>query len=165
MAYRRAMGDENAVRTILKVTARIAALGAMTAIAACGTPEDTSSGSEPFASRYVPLPSEATLLSGATVLIGTGERLENADVLMRDGKITAVGEDLDAGDAEIVDASGRWVTPASSTFTRIWVSIRHPERHRTQTATRQRHRSPRTFGPSTASGHTIQVSSRRLLAV
>ena len=105
------MGDENAVRTILKVTARIAALGAMTAIVACGTPEDTSSGSEPFASRYVPLPSEATLLSGATVLTGTGERLENADVLMRDGKITAIGEDLDPGDAEIVDASGRWVTP------------------------------------------------------
>jgi imidazolonepropionase-like amidohydrolase len=53
----------------------------------------------------------ATLLQGATVLTGTGERLENADVLIAEGKILAVGEGLDADDANVVDASGKWVTP------------------------------------------------------
>ena len=68
-------------------------------------------GPAPFESRYEPLPSAATLITGATVLTGTGERLDNADVLIRDGKIAEVGTGLDAGDAEVVDASGKWVTP------------------------------------------------------
>ena len=64
-----------------------------------------------FASRYAGLDSTTTLLSGATVLTGTGERLENADVLMADGKIVEVGVGLAAEGAVVVDASGKWVTP------------------------------------------------------
>lgn len=64
-----------------------------------------------FASRYEPLAGEATLLTGATVLTGGGERLEAADVLFADGKIVAVGPDLDADGATVVDASGKWITP------------------------------------------------------
>ena len=64
-----------------------------------------------WASRYAPLPSVPTLLQGATVLTGTGERLENADVAMRDGKIVAVGAAIDAADMLVVDASGLWITP------------------------------------------------------
>jgi imidazolonepropionase-like amidohydrolase len=70
-----------------------------------------SDGPDPFGSLYTPLPSEAVLLSGATVLTGTGERLDDADVLMRDGKIVQVGANLDAGDAERFDATGLWITP------------------------------------------------------
>lgn len=66
---------------------------------------------QPFASRYAGLDSTTTLLTGATVLTGTGERLENADVLMADGKIVEVGTGLSAEGAEVVDASGKWVTP------------------------------------------------------
>lgn len=65
----------------------------------------------PFASRYQPLPSTPTLLTGATVLTGNGERLDDADVLMRDGRIATVGKGLDAGNATVIDASGRWITP------------------------------------------------------
>jgi imidazolonepropionase-like amidohydrolase len=50
-------------------------------------------------------------LRGATVLTGSGERLENADVAMQDGKIATVGQNLDAGDMIVVDASGMWITP------------------------------------------------------
>ena len=64
-----------------------------------------------FASRYQGLESETTLLSGATVLTGTGERLDNADVLMADGKIIAVGAGLSADGANVVDAAGKWITP------------------------------------------------------
>ncbi|MFW6198432.1 MAG: amidohydrolase family protein, partial [Acidobacteriota bacterium] len=37
--------------------------------------------------------------------------LEGADVLVRDGKIAAIGSGLEAGDAEVIDASGMHVTP------------------------------------------------------
>jgi imidazolonepropionase-like amidohydrolase len=66
---------------------------------------------EAFASRYEGLESGTTLLQGATVLTGTGERLDNADVLMADGKIVEVGIGLSADGADVVDASGKWVTP------------------------------------------------------
>lgn len=65
----------------------------------------------PYSSRYTPLNGEATLLTGATVLTGSGERLDDADVLFVDGKIVAVGSGLDAGDATVIDASGKWITP------------------------------------------------------
>jgi imidazolonepropionase-like amidohydrolase len=79
-------------------------------VAACeqGSGDDDA---KPYSSRYQPMAGGATLLTGATVLTGTGERLDGADVLISDGKIQAVGTNLDAGDATVVDASGRWVTP------------------------------------------------------
>ncbi len=86
-------------------------LSAVLLLAACAE-EDTSTGGEPpFASRYQPLPSAATILQGATVLTGTGERIDDADVVMADGKIVAVGTGLDAGDMTVVNASGKWITP------------------------------------------------------
>jgi len=46
------------------------------------------------------------------VLTGTGTRLENADVLIVDGKIQAVGTALEApANSKIVEAQGQWVTP------------------------------------------------------
>ncbi len=66
---------------------------------------------EPFASRYAAMPSQPLLLSGATILTGTGERLDDADLLLRDGRIAAIGRDLEARDAERIDAGGLWITP------------------------------------------------------
>jgi len=66
---------------------------------------------EAYASRYAGLESGSTILTGATVLTGTGERFDNADVLIADGKIVAVGVGLSADGADVVDASGKWVTP------------------------------------------------------
>lgn len=67
---------------------------------------------DPYPSTYRPIASAPVLLAGATVLTGTGARLDNADVLMRGGRIVAVGANLDApADAVRVDATGKWVTP------------------------------------------------------
>ena len=67
---------------------------------------------DPYPSTYRPIASPPVLIRGATVLTGTGTRLDGADVLMRDGKIVAVGADLDApADALRVDGRGKWVTP------------------------------------------------------
>ena len=66
----------------------------------------------PYPSTYRAAPSTPTLIRGATLLIGNGERLDDADVLMRDGKIAAVGKNLKApAGAIVVDGRGKWVTP------------------------------------------------------
>jgi imidazolonepropionase-like amidohydrolase len=67
---------------------------------------------EPFPSTYHALASPPVLIQGATVLTGTGERLENSDLLIVNGKISAVGRDLKPpADTRIINATGRWVTP------------------------------------------------------
>jgi imidazolonepropionase-like amidohydrolase len=67
---------------------------------------------DPYPSTYQRLAAPPVLISGATVLTGTGERLDGADVLMQDGRIVAVGTGLQAPEgATRVDGSGKWVTP------------------------------------------------------
>lgn len=49
------------------------------------------------------------LIAGGTVV--TTDRMERADVLVRDGRIAAVGPNLSRGAAPIIDAHGHWVMP------------------------------------------------------
>src|SRR5688572_21914610 len=66
----------------------------------------------PYSSTYLAGSAPAILIRNATVLTGTGARIDGGDVLMVDGRITSVGKGLDApGDAQVIDAAGRWVTP------------------------------------------------------
>ena len=52
------------------------------------------------------------LLRGGAVMTAAGPTLARADVLIRGDKIAAVGPDLEVPEsAEIIDASGRWITP------------------------------------------------------
>lgn len=56
--------------------------------------------------------STAIAIVGGTVYPASGERIEKATVLIRDGRIEAVGANVAVPpDAERVDAAGRWVTP------------------------------------------------------
>ena len=67
---------------------------------------------DPYPSTYRAVASPPVLIAGATVLTGSGERLDNADVLLVGGKVSAVGAALQApADAVRVDARGKWVTP------------------------------------------------------
>ncbi|HBN54649.1 MAG TPA: amidohydrolase, partial [Stenotrophomonas sp.] len=67
---------------------------------------------DPYPSTYRPVPSAPVLISHATVLDGTGRRLEDADVLLADGRVVAVGSALQApADAVRVGGRGKWVTP------------------------------------------------------
>jgi len=78
------------------------------------TPQATPAPSTPapYTSTYRALPSTTTLIRGATVLTGTGTRIDNGDVLIVDGKISAVGTQLSApAGAKVIEANGRWVTP------------------------------------------------------
>ena len=84
-------------------------------LTACDDAPQTSSGYEAppdaYTSRYAPLPADSVLIRGATVLTGTGERLDGADVLMTDGKIAEVGSGLEFEADLVIDAEGQWVTP------------------------------------------------------
>ena len=51
-------------------------------------------------------------ITGGTVYPVSGPKMENATVLIRDGRITAVGPAVTvSGDATRIDARGKWVTP------------------------------------------------------
>jgi imidazolonepropionase-like amidohydrolase len=72
----------------------------------------SATAADPYPSTYRPIASVPVLIHNATVLTGSGERLDGADVLMQDGKIAAVGKDLQApAGAQVVDGTGKWVTP------------------------------------------------------
>jgi imidazolonepropionase-like amidohydrolase len=57
--------------------------------------------------------SESTVLRGATIFDGNGNRLENGTILVHDGKIEAIGDaSLKVpNDANTIDLSGKFITP------------------------------------------------------
>lgn len=67
---------------------------------------------DPFPSTYRPLPSAPVAIVGATVFTGTGQRIDNGTVLLRDGKVERVEAGLAAPQGyQVVEARGRYVTP------------------------------------------------------
>jgi imidazolonepropionase-like amidohydrolase len=73
---------------------------------------DPLARADAFPSTYRPMPSRPTAVVGASVFTGTGALIENGVVLVKDGKVEAVGAGLavPAG-YDTVDAHGKWVTP------------------------------------------------------
>lgn len=65
----------------------------------------------PFPSTYKPADSGIILVTNVTLLDGIGGRMDGASVLIENGDIKAVGENLNAGDATVIDGSGKWLTP------------------------------------------------------
>src|ERR1044072_3428948 len=63
----------------------------------------------PYPSTYKAPQSPPTLIRGATVLTGTGTKLDDADVLVVDGRIAGVGSGLQGpAGARVRDGKGRW---------------------------------------------------------
>ena len=66
----------------------------------------------PFESSYEPLPSTNTIFRNANIYDGEGNEFSETDLLIKDGKIIAMGTDLPGSPEFIeVDASGKWITP------------------------------------------------------
>lgn len=99
--------------TTLSPLTGAALAGLVLMLAACGgEAPQAGQAAAPYASTYQPLPGQTTLIRNATVLTGTGEQIEQGDVLLQDGKIAAVGADLATPNgATVIDAAGKWVTP------------------------------------------------------
>ena len=65
-----------------------------------------------FVSTYQPLDNKEFVITNATILDGTGKRLEKANVWVKENKIQEVSVNLivPAG-IEKIDAKGKWITP------------------------------------------------------
>ena len=66
---------------------------------------------EAYPSTYSPLPSSPMLITHATILTGTGKRLDDASLLITGGKIVFVGQGEVPEGVSTINANGRWVTP------------------------------------------------------
>lgn len=94
------------------VVAALAAALMIAAAAPCAAGRDVPAATQAYPSTYEPIASPPVLIQGATVLTGTGTRLDNADVLLSDGRVSTVGHGLQAPEgATRVDGQGKWVTP------------------------------------------------------
>ncbi|MEK0430199.1 MAG: hypothetical protein RL139_3, partial [Gemmatimonadota bacterium] len=67
---------------------------------------------DPFPSTYVPFPSRPTVIRNVNIYTAAGPLIRNGAVLMRDGKIAAVGATVDVpAGAVVIDGAGKFVTP------------------------------------------------------
>ena len=73
--------------------------------------KSTSFDRDPFESNYKPLASERTLIKSVNLYDGLGNEFSNFDVLFDNGIIEEIGKDIVDGDAMIIDAKGKWLTP------------------------------------------------------
>jgi imidazolonepropionase-like amidohydrolase len=67
---------------------------------------------DPFPSTYRAFPSRPTVIRNVNLLTAAGPLVRNGAILLRDGKIVAVGQTVDApADAVVIDGQGKYVTP------------------------------------------------------
>jgi imidazolonepropionase-like amidohydrolase len=71
----------------------------------------TNVHAQPYPSTYQALPSKPTLIRNATILTGTGKRLESADLYIVNGRIGFAGAGDSPEGVNVIEADGRWVTP------------------------------------------------------
>ena len=65
----------------------------------------------PYDSTYVPRPTADFVIRNAVVYDGTGAEPKVSDVVVKDGRIAAMGVDLNLEGLQIIDAKGHWLTP------------------------------------------------------
>jgi len=67
---------------------------------------------EPFKSTYYPLPQSNILFKGGNIYDGEGNEFLNTDLIINNGVIVAIGEDLPVSEDTIIkDVTGKWITP------------------------------------------------------
>jgi imidazolonepropionase-like amidohydrolase len=67
---------------------------------------------DPFPSTYQPVSSGPVAIRNASIMTAAGPTIRGGTILMRDGKVTAVGSNVTIPpDATIVDGTGKYVTP------------------------------------------------------
>ena len=99
-------------------------LGALAlSAAACGGKDNKDSDdgdklsmlTNPYPSTYEAYPAKPTLIRNVTILTGTGEKIENGAIFLRDGVIESIGASgkikSPKGDIITIDGKGKYVTP------------------------------------------------------
>jgi imidazolonepropionase-like amidohydrolase len=107
------------------VSNKIAWLAAALALASCTQTPPRSAGAtahdqrvvepwttDPFPSTYHAYPGVPTLITNVTIYDGEGGRIDGGQILLADGKVAALGRDVNApAGAVVIDGSGKWITP------------------------------------------------------
>ena len=76
------------------------------------TSNNSFANNEPFKSTYYSLPQSNILFKGGNIYDGDGNELLNTDVIINNGVIVAIGEDLPISEDTIIkDITGKWITP------------------------------------------------------
>ena len=66
----------------------------------------------PFPSTYQRVTSPPTIIRNATILTAAGPRIQGGSILLRDGKIEAVGATVETpAGAVVIDGTGKFITP------------------------------------------------------
>ena len=74
--------------------------------------ESSSTERAQYPSSYRRHPNPPIVIRNATIMTATGQEIANGSLLMKDGKIVAIGKSVDApADAAVVDGTGKYVTP------------------------------------------------------
>ena len=114
------MRERSAVFGLFLIVAGCASAGARTTTQAAPPPaaaaaasQDTASGIGPqYPSTYQRHPNPPVLIRNATIMTAAGQEIQGGSILFRDGRIVAVGTNVQAPtDATVVDGTGKWVTP------------------------------------------------------
>ncbi len=76
------------------------------------TSEPVKIDKNPFPSTYKPMDSVPTYITNVTMVDGIGGLTESTSVLLKDGKIQAIGNQIEVPDSAIrIDGTGKWLTP------------------------------------------------------
>ena len=80
--------------------------------AATRSTDTTSAERAQYPSTYKRRPEPPVLIRNATIMTAAGQELANGSILLRDGRIVAVGAEVTPPpDATIIDGTGKFVTP------------------------------------------------------
>jgi len=89
-------------------------LAATLFLSACGDDKTETDTSIAFPSTYKALESAPVFIENATILLGNGDKLNDANILLKDGKIKAIGKRVKSVKGAIeIDATGKYITPGS----------------------------------------------------
>jgi len=103
MMFSRLISNRKAALTVLLSTSLF--------LAACGD-DKAEEVSIAFPSTYQPLESAPIFIENATILLGNGEKLDQGNILLKDGKIEAIGTRAKSVRGAIeIDGTGKYVTP------------------------------------------------------
>src|SRR5947199_8211757 len=76
--------------------------------------QDTSGIGPQYPSTYKRHPNPPVLIRNATIMTAAGQEIQGGSILLRNGRMVAVGTNVDApSDATVVDGTGKWVDPGA----------------------------------------------------
>ncbi len=104
-------GQSNPTAGVARKSGKPGSKACRTAIALITLVAASAGAREPYESTYEPLAAPDFLIASTSVYTGADEMLEGVDVRVEAGRIAAIGPGLPRDGVQVVDGTGRWLTP------------------------------------------------------